>query len=113
MGVFCLVVSANLELQSCIKVALDFVSPENLHECIRLTEEFRTLPQNHRAKEDKLEVKKMSIHAVKEALAELGELPKDSTSKSEIKKSQKYTVKEDDRENSGDDQNGDLPGYKR
>ncbi|KAK4407644.1 Lysine-specific demethylase [Sesamum angolense] len=43
-------------LKSCIKVALDFVSPENLGECIRLTEEFRTLPQNHRAKEDKLEI---------------------------------------------------------
>jgi hypothetical protein len=27
-------------LQSCIKVALDFVSPENVQECIRLTEEF-------------------------------------------------------------------------
>nr|GFB46127.1 JmjC domain-containing protein [Tanacetum cinerariifolium] len=25
-------------------------------ECIRLTEDFRVLPQNHRAKEDKLEV---------------------------------------------------------
>nr|GMC87923.1 lysine-specific demethylase JMJ25-like isoform X1 [Ipomoea batatas] len=43
-------------LKSCIKVALDFVSPENVPECVRLTEEFRTLPQNHRAKEDKLEV---------------------------------------------------------
>jgi lysine-specific demethylase 3 len=43
-------------IQSCIKVALDFVSPENVGECIRLTEEFRTLPQSHRAKEDKLEV---------------------------------------------------------
>lgn len=42
--------------QSCIKVALDFVSPENVQECVRLTEEFRVLPQNHRAKEDKLEV---------------------------------------------------------
>lgn len=42
--------------QSCIKVAVDFVSPENVGECVRLTEEFRTLPQNHRAKEDKLEV---------------------------------------------------------
>ncbi|KAJ7954567.1 Lysine-specific demethylase JMJ25 [Quillaja saponaria] len=28
-------------LKSCIKVALDFVSPENVGECIRLTEEFR------------------------------------------------------------------------
>ncbi|KAF8413345.1 hypothetical protein HHK36_001324 [Tetracentron sinense] len=42
--------------QSCIKVALDFVSPDNVQECIRLTEEFRFLPKNHRAKEDKLEV---------------------------------------------------------
>lgn len=45
--------------QSCIKVALDFVAPENVGECIRLTEEFRTLPPNHRAKEDKLEVYKL------------------------------------------------------
>lgn len=43
-------------LQSCIKVALDFVSPENIQECIALTEEFRLLPKDHRAKEDKLEV---------------------------------------------------------
>ncbi|GMP26720.1 hypothetical protein CsSME_00003041 [Camellia sinensis var. sinensis] len=56
---------------SCIKVALDFVSPENVHECVRLTEEFRVLPNNHRAKEDKLEVKKMSLHAMKLAVEEL------------------------------------------
>ncbi|XVE99006.1 hypothetical protein REPUB_Repub03eG0159100 [Reevesia pubescens] len=43
-------------VKSCIKVALDFVSPENINECIRLTEEFRVLPHKHRAKEDKLEV---------------------------------------------------------
>ncbi|KAF7143574.1 hypothetical protein RHSIM_Rhsim05G0169300 [Rhododendron simsii] len=55
-------------LKSCIKVALDFVSPENVQECVRLTEEFRILPKNHRAKEDKLEVKKMSLHAMKDAV---------------------------------------------
>ncbi|KAK7290302.1 hypothetical protein RIF29_04618 [Crotalaria pallida] len=43
-------------LKSCMKVALDFVSPENIQECIRLTEEFRTLPSIHRSKEDKLGV---------------------------------------------------------
>lgn len=43
-------------VQSCTKVAVDFVSPENLLECIRLTEEFRRLPKNHKAREDKLEV---------------------------------------------------------
>lgn len=42
--------------QSCIKVAMDFVSPESVPECIRLTEEFRLLPKDHRSKEDKLEV---------------------------------------------------------
>lgn len=42
--------------QSCTKVAVDFVSPENIKECLRLTEEFRQLPKNHRAREDKLEV---------------------------------------------------------
>ncbi|RYR53445.1 hypothetical protein Ahy_A06g028561 [Arachis hypogaea] len=40
---------------SCIKVALDFVSPENLGECFRLIEEFCTLLINYRSSEDKLE----------------------------------------------------------
>ncbi|GAB2233588.1 hypothetical protein Droror1_Dr00002814 [Drosera rotundifolia] len=56
-------------LKSCIKVAVDFVSPENVPECIRLTEEFRLLPENHWSKEDKLEVRKMVLHAAKEAIA--------------------------------------------
>ncbi|CAN1230517.1 Lysine-specific demethylase JMJ26 [Linum grandiflorum] len=51
-------------LKSCIKVASDFVSPENVGECIRLTEEYRLLPMNHPSKEDKLQVKKMCLHAV-------------------------------------------------
>ncbi|GAB2271821.1 hypothetical protein Dimus_006652 [Dionaea muscipula] len=54
--------------QSCIKVALDFVSPENVEECVRLTDEFRMLPKDHRAKEDKLEVKKMTLYAVSSAV---------------------------------------------
>ncbi|XP_060194192.1 lysine-specific demethylase JMJ27-like isoform X2 [Lycium barbarum] len=61
-------------LKSCIKVALDFVSPENVGECIRLTEEFRVLPQKHRAKEDKLEVKKMALYALEKAVADLKNL---------------------------------------
>ncbi|CAH1427084.1 unnamed protein product [Lactuca virosa] len=58
-------------LKSCIKVALEFVSPENVGECIRLTEDFRLLPQNHKAKEDKLEVKKMALYAVEAAVKDL------------------------------------------
>ncbi|XAR71630.1 hypothetical protein NMG60_11017997 [Bertholletia excelsa] len=56
--------------QSCIKVALDFVSPDNVQECIRLTEEFRLLPKSHRSKEDKLEVKKLALYAASVAVAE-------------------------------------------
>ncbi|KAK0592083.1 hypothetical protein LWI29_012970 [Acer saccharum] len=62
--------------QSCIKVALDFVSPENVGECIRLTEEFRLLPKDHRAKEDKLEVKKMTLYAVDAAVKKAKSLMK-------------------------------------
>ncbi|KAJ0965468.1 hypothetical protein J5N97_026606 [Dioscorea zingiberensis] len=58
-------------LKSCTKVALDFVSPENVGECLRLTEDFRVLPVNHRAKEDKLEVKKMIVYAVDKAVKTL------------------------------------------
>ncbi|KAL6555090.1 hypothetical protein OROGR_006348 [Orobanche gracilis] len=40
---------------SCTKVSIDFVSPENIQECIRLTNEFRKLPDCHPSKRDKLE----------------------------------------------------------
>ncbi|KAI3950576.1 hypothetical protein MKW92_035303 [Papaver armeniacum] len=55
-------------LKSCTNVAVSFVSPENVPECMRLAEEFRLLPQNHGAKEDKLEIKKMILYAVKNAV---------------------------------------------
>ncbi|KAF0921886.1 hypothetical protein E2562_020503 [Oryza meyeriana var. granulata] len=55
-------------LKSCIKVALDFVSPENVGECVKLTGEFRRLPSDHRAKEDKLEIKKIALNALKEVV---------------------------------------------
>ncbi|XP_052186263.1 lysine-specific demethylase JMJ27-like [Diospyros lotus] len=60
--------------QSCIKVALDFVSPDSLQECIRLTEEFRMLPKSHRSKEDKLEVKKMALYAASVGISEVKSL---------------------------------------
>ncbi|RDX72533.1 Lysine-specific demethylase JMJ25, partial [Mucuna pruriens] len=58
-------------LKSCTKVAADFVSPENVHMCLHLTEEFRHLPKNHKAREDKLEIKKMIVYAVAHAVKEL------------------------------------------
>lgn len=52
-------------------MALDFVSPENIQECIQLTEEFRLLPEKHRSKEDKLEVVLIWIQAKNAACLEL------------------------------------------
>ncbi|KAE9609540.1 putative transcription factor C2H2 family [Lupinus albus] len=63
-------------LKSCTKVAVDFVSPENVHECLRLTNEFRQLPKNHKAREDKLEIKKMIVYAIDQALKDLEALAK-------------------------------------
>ncbi|KAG9458935.1 hypothetical protein H6P81_003443 [Aristolochia fimbriata] len=58
-------------LKSCIKVAVDFVSSENVSHCFRLTEEFRLLPHDHHYKEDKLEVKKMTVYAIDHAVGVL------------------------------------------
>ncbi|GJW14222.1 zinc finger domain of monoamine-oxidase A repressor R1 [Tanacetum coccineum] len=58
-------------LKSCTNVALDFFSPENFSDCIKLAEDVRVLPQNHRAKECKLEVKKMALYAVEKVVRDL------------------------------------------
>ncbi|KAG6735723.1 hypothetical protein POTOM_061626 [Populus tomentosa] len=57
--------------QSCIKVALDFVSPENVQECIRLTEEFRCSkdPQSQGRQIGGM-VKKMALYAASAAVTE-------------------------------------------
>ncbi|GAB4839614.1 hypothetical protein Ancab_029137 [Ancistrocladus abbreviatus] len=61
-------------LKSCINVSLNFVSPENVSECIRLTEEFRALPPNYRVKEDKLEMRRLMLHAAARAVKDLQQL---------------------------------------
>ncbi|XP_042506397.1 lysine-specific demethylase JMJ25-like [Macadamia integrifolia] len=61
-------------LKSCIKVAMDFVSPENVGECFRLSDEFRQLPKNHKAREDKLEIKKTVLHAISQSIKDLEDL---------------------------------------
>ncbi|PWA96321.1 zinc finger, RING-type, JmjC domain, Zinc-finger domain of monoamine-oxidase A repressor R1 [Artemisia annua] len=60
-------------LKSCTQVAVDFVSPENFNECLKLTENQRLLPENYRAEEDKL-VKSMALYAVDEAVKDLERL---------------------------------------
>jgi len=52
-------------LRCCIKVAEDFVSPENLRYCIELTDKFRELPMGHKFRTDKLQVRNILYHAVK------------------------------------------------
>ena len=51
-------------LSSCVKVALDFVSPENARRCVTLTNQFAKLPRGHHLSEDKLQVKTMLLHAM-------------------------------------------------
>ena len=60
-------------LHSCIKIAEDFVSPENLRFCFKLTQEFRHLSDTHSNHEDKLQVKNIIYHVVKDAVAVLKE----------------------------------------
>lgn len=58
-------------LHNCIKVAEDFVSPENVSHCFHLTQEFRDLTDTHSNHEDKLQIKNIIYHAVKDSLASL------------------------------------------
>lgn len=59
-------------LHNCIKVAEDFVSPENVSYCFHLTQEFRDLSDTHSNHEDKLQIKNIMYHAVKDSLSVLG-----------------------------------------
>ncbi|KAF2305077.1 hypothetical protein GH714_001623 [Hevea brasiliensis] len=61
-------------LKSCVNVVLDFVSPENVTVCNQLIDEVRLLPENHNAKVDSLEVKKMTLHSISRAIKEIREL---------------------------------------
>ncbi|PON49333.1 WRC domain containing protein [Parasponia andersonii] len=60
--------------KACVHVVLDFMSPENVTECAQLTDEIRLLPEDHKAKVDKLEVKKMALHSISAAIKEIREL---------------------------------------
>lgn len=54
-----------------LQVAEDFVSPENVSHCFHLTQEFRDLSDTHSNHEDKLQIKNIIYHAVKDALSSL------------------------------------------
>ncbi|XVE51234.1 hypothetical protein DITRI_Ditri02bG0023600 [Diplodiscus trichospermus] len=61
-------------VKSCVNVVLDFVSPENVTECIRLIDELRLLPEDHKAKAEKFEVEKMALYRISAAIKEIREL---------------------------------------
>ncbi|KAL9452632.1 hypothetical protein AB3S75_008426 [Citrus x aurantiifolia] len=61
-------------LKSCVNVVLDFISPENVTECIQLIDEIRLLPTDHKAKANKFEVTKMALYAINTAVKEIREL---------------------------------------
>ncbi|CAB4068537.1 KDM3 [Lepeophtheirus salmonis] len=58
-------------IHNCIKIAEDFVTPENLNWCFYITEEFRHLSETHTNHEDKLQIKNMLYHSVKDCVSVL------------------------------------------
>lgn len=72
-------------LHNCIKVAEDFVSPENVSHCFHLTQEFRHLSDTHSNHEDKLQIKNIIYHAVKDSISTLQSTLNKHLVKKEIK----------------------------
>ncbi|XP_045138451.1 lysine-specific demethylase 3A-A-like [Portunus trituberculatus] len=70
-------------LHNCVKVAEDFVSPENVSYCFHLTQEFRHLSDTHTNHEDKLQIKNIIYHAMKDSMACLLSISKEAQVKEE------------------------------
>lgn len=68
-------------IHSCIKVAVDFMSPESAREAWKLIQEYRTLPPNHTRKEDKLQLRVMLLHSASAAITGVKKKVKDHASK--------------------------------
>jgi lysine-specific demethylase 3 len=67
-------------LHSCIKIAEDFVSPENLDRCLITTNEFRTLSKTHTNHADILQAKNILYYSTRDALNSLIEWNKSDAS---------------------------------
>ena len=50
-------------LRPCVKVAVDFVSPENMQYCVELSADLRKLRTKHKHKEDDLQARGLAMHA--------------------------------------------------
>lgn len=71
-------------LHNCVKVAEDFVSPENVSHCFHLTQEFRDLSDTHTNHEDKLQIKNIIFHTIKNAVSSLlGEIIEEGCTESQ------------------------------
>lgn len=78
-------------LHNCIKVAEDFVSPENISHCFHLTQEFRALSDTHTNHEDKLQIKNIIYHAVKDSLTVLDSVKEETNNKVKTEKTSSST----------------------
>ncbi|XP_022562845.1 uncharacterized protein LOC106420968 isoform X3 [Brassica napus] len=75
----------NRKNKSCVNVALNFLSPEHVAESIKLVDELNQLPRSVKKKANKIEVKKMAICKISEAINEIRELTSsDSTAASRL-----------------------------
>lgn len=63
-----------VNLLDCVKIAEDFVSPENIEQCFLLTQQFRALSNRHTNHEDKLQIKNILYHTVKTIVSEFGSI---------------------------------------
>ncbi|XP_010529387.1 PREDICTED: uncharacterized protein LOC104806269 isoform X2 [Tarenaya hassleriana] len=68
------------KVKSCVNVELNFVSPEHVNASIRRAEEQCLLQHHHKAKGPEIEVKKMAIHKISEAIKEIRQLTSSSDS---------------------------------
>ncbi|XP_059486049.1 lysine-specific demethylase 3A isoform X2 [Neocloeon triangulifer] len=99
-------------LHNCIKVAEDFVSPENVSHCFQLTQQFRELSDTHTNHEDKLQIKNIIYHAVKDSVAVLTtqlmnnpEAVNEPESAEDDKSSVKKVTEKNEKSESGSDNN--------
>ncbi|XP_013717256.2 lysine-specific demethylase JMJ25 isoform X1 [Brassica napus] len=75
----------NRKNKSCVNAVLNFLSHEHVAESIKLVDELSQLPQSVKTKANKIEVKKMAIYKVSEAIKEIRELTSaDSTAASRL-----------------------------
>ncbi|XP_067128149.1 LOW QUALITY PROTEIN: probable JmjC domain-containing histone demethylation protein 2C [Centruroides vittatus] len=60
-------------LHNCVKISKEFVSPENISQCFKLIQKSQSSLDSRIMHEDKLQIKNIIYHAVKDALEQLQE----------------------------------------